>query len=151
MDPELILASTSPRRRELLANAGLAFRIVSPVADETPRKGEAPRALVARLARAKAESVMAGASGDGIVIAADTIVVEPTGKRILNKPVDEADAVRMVRMLSGRTHTVYTAYHLLRFRAGEAVRRRARVVSTKVTFRKLTPAEIRDYVASGEP
>lgn len=103
--PSLVLASTSPRRRELLARIGLEpARIAAPDIDETPLKGELPRAYVARLAESKARAVDRAA--DEVVLAGDTTVA--VGRRILEKPADEADLRRMLGLLSGRRHHVYS-------------------------------------------
>jgi septum formation protein len=136
---ELVLASGSPRRRELLAQLGVAFRVVAPDVDETPRPGEAPRDLVRRLATAKAAAV----DGDP-VLAADT-TVEIDGE-ILGKPTDDDDARRMLRRLSGRAHKVHTGVAV---RAGG--RRGLDVVTTIVTFVPLQPAVVEWYVRTGEP
>jgi len=102
---KLVLASTSPRRRELLARIGLVpARLAAPDIDETPLKGEAPRAYVARLAENKALAVER--ASDEIVLAGDTTVA--VGRRILEKPVDEADLRRMLGLLSGRRHHVFS-------------------------------------------
>ena len=135
----LVLASSSRRRRELLAHLGLQFDVVSPDIDETPQPGERPLELVRRLAVAKARAV----DGD-VVLAADTIV-EIDGE-ILGQPADQDDARRMLRRLSGRTHRVHS---------GVAVRadRRESVdtVTTYVTFVPLTPAALEWYLGTGEP
>lgn len=136
---DLVLASSSPRRRELLAGLGLAFRIAAADVDETPHRGEGPLELVRRLADAKAIAV----AGDP-VISADTIV-EVDGT-ILSKPADAADARRMLRQLSGRTHRVHTGVAV---RSGG--RRELEVVTTEVTFAPLGAPVIAWYVASGEP
>jgi septum formation protein len=136
----LILASQSPRRRELLENAGVRFRVVAPDVDETPRPKESPRVLVRRLARAKAAAVPAMRES---VLAADTVVA--VGARILGKPTDDRDAARMLRLLSGRWHEVHTGFCL---RSGEE--EFARVVTTRVRFRALALADLRRYIATGE-
>ena len=136
----LILASASPRRRELLATLGLDFSIVVPEIDETPKPGEKPRAYVERLAAEKAGA----ADAPGIIIAADTIVVQ--GETILGKPTDERHACEMLRSLSGTVHEVVTgvcvksAEHTVVFSVG-----------TQVAFRAMEEAEIEAYVATGEP
>jgi septum formation protein len=141
-DLTLILASTSPRRRELIAVLGIPFRVVAPVGvDETPFDGESPRELARRLAAEKAQSV----DGDP-VLAADT-VVEIDGE-ILGKPVDADDARRMLRRLSGRIHLVHTGVAV---RSGEGVRVEVAVVTTSVRFVPLTPEAIEWYLATGEP
>ncbi|MFZ5471323.1 MAG: Maf family protein [Myxococcota bacterium] len=138
----LVLASASPRRRELLAGLGLSFEVAVAGVEETPRPGESPPAYVERVATEKARAV---ARGDALawVLAADTEVV--VDGDILGKPRDAADAAAMLRRLSGRAHTVYSAIAL----AG--ARESTRVVATTVTFRPLSEAEVTWYVASGEP
>lgn len=141
--PSLVLASTSPRRRELLARIGLEpARIAAPDIDETPLKGELPRAYVARLAESKARAVDRAA--DEVVLAGDTTVA--VGRCILEKPADEADLRRMLGLLSGRRHHVYSGVCVV----GADDRPRVRVADTVVAFKRLTPAEIDWYVASGE-
>ena len=141
--PSLVLASTSPRRRELLARIGLEpARIAAPDIDETPLKSELPRAYVARLAESKARAV--DRSADEVVLAGDTTVA--VGRRILEKPADEADLRRMLGLLSGRRHHVYSGVCVV----GADDRPRVRVADTVVAFKRLTPAEIDWYVASGE-
>ena len=139
----LVLASTSPRRRELLARIGLVpARIAAPEIDETPLKGELPRDYVVRLARGKALAVERG-PGE-VVLAGDTTVA--VGRRILEKPSDEADLRRMLGLLSGRRHHVYSGVCVVDA-DGKA---RARVVDTIVAFKALSGAEIDRYVESGE-
>lgn len=141
--PALVLASTSPRRRELLARIGLTpARIAAPEIDETPLKGELPRAYVARLAESKALAVARAA--DEVVLAGDTTVA--VGRRILEKPVDEADLRRMLGLLSGRRHHVWSGVCVV----GPDGKPRVRVVDTIVAFKALSAAEIDWYVASGE-
>jgi septum formation protein len=140
---KLVLASTSPRRRELLARIGIVpARLAAPDIDETPLKAEAPRAYVARLAENKALAVER--ASDEIVLAGDTTVA--VGRRILEKPVDEADLRRMLGLLSGRRHHVFSGVCVI----GPDGRRRIRVADTIVAFKALSPAEIDWYVASGE-
>ncbi|MBN8845905.1 MAG: septum formation protein Maf [Sphingomonadales bacterium] len=141
--PALVLASTSPRRRELLARIGLVpTRIAAPEIDETPLKGELPRAYVARLAEGKALAVERAT--DEIVLAGDTTVA--VGRRILEKPADEADLRRMLGLLSGRRHHVYSGVCVV----GADGRPRVRVADTIVAFKVLSAAEIDWYVASDE-
>src|SRR5262245_48684246 len=109
MPTQLILASGSPRRKELLARMGLAFTVRPADLDETPRPGEAPAALVERLAREKAAAARPGAGE--VAIAADTEVV--VDGVIFGKPVDDADAARMLRLLAGREHDVLTGMALI--------------------------------------
>ncbi len=143
--PRLVLASSSPRRRELLAELGLPFEIRPSDADETPRAGETPEALVLRLARIKAATV---ARPGELVLGADTVVA--IDGEILGKPIDDADATRMLRALSGQTHEVWTGVALHRTTASEPVAL-ADARRTLVTFRRLSESEIAAYVASGEP
>lgn len=141
--PDLVLASTSPRRLELLARIGvIPARIAAPEIDETPLKGELPRAYVARLAEGKARAVEHTA--DEVVLAGDTTVA--VGRRILEKPADEADLRRMLALLSGRRHHVWSGVCVV----GSDGKPRVRVVGTIVAFKALSTAEIDWYVASGE-
>lgn len=143
---KLILASSSPRRAEILRNAGFDFKILSSAVDETPLPGEMPVDLVRRLAEAKAALVSGRVVGPAILIAADTTVV--LEDRILGKPRNLDDARGMLVRLSGRTHSVHTGISLLRLPGGE---HRSAVETTLVTFAKLSPGTISDYLASGEP
>ena len=139
----LVLASSSPRRRELLARIGLEpTRIAAPEIDETPLKGELPRDYVARLARAKALAVERAPAE--VVLAGDTTVA--VGRRILEKPADEADLRRMLGLLSGRRHHVWSGICVV----GTGDRPRVRVVDTIVAFKALSAAEIDAYVECGE-
>ncbi len=149
----MLLASQSPRRRQLLADAGFELEIVPADIEETRRKGEKPAELVARLAEEKAESVRGSlehAPADGLLVAADTIVW--MGDEALGKPADAADAARMLRELSGRTHHVSTGVCALRL-AGDAspIARASFMETTDVTFWELSDAEIAAYVETGEP
>jgi septum formation protein len=142
--PALVLASASPRRRELLARIGvLPDRILPTETDETPRKAELPRALAARLAAEKAEAAALAAPG-ALVLAADTVV--GVGRRVLPKAEAEAEARRCLGLLSGRRHQVTTGV-VLRLPDG---RRLSRLVATAVAFQRLTAAQVEDYLASGE-
>jgi len=148
MNP-LYLASGSPRRRELLTQIGVAFTPLSAAIDETPQAGESPLAYVERLARGKAQAGLAvlhaGAAPAGaVVLGADTAVV--LDGRILNKPVDEADALAMLAALSGREHEVLTAIALV-----DEQRCEVRSVSSRVRFRPISSQQARQYWASGEP
>lgn len=140
--PTVVLASASPRRRQLLNAVGIAVVVAPADLDETPCDRESPRELVLRLARAKA-----GAAGavDGLVVAADTIVA--VDGEILNKPVDDDDARRMLRLLSGRTHSVFTGWCV---RDGRDDSEHAGVVETGVSFRVLDDDDIAAYLATGE-
>jgi septum formation protein len=139
---DLVLASQSPRRSELLRVAGFSFRVRSRPVEEVRGQGEAPREYALRLARAKAEAAWEG--GDEVVLGADTIVV--VGTRVLEKPAEAGDARRMLEALSGRSHTVITGI-CLRHRRGAILDSE----STQVHFAALEPGEIDAYVASGEP
>ena len=143
---KLILASSSPRRAEILANAGLPFTVVSSAVDESPSPGEKPAALVQRLANAKADLVTARAVGPAIVLADDTVVV--LDDKILGKPSSTEDARHMLQQLSGRTHSVLTGVALVRLPDGE---RRQFIESTLVHFRPITDEELAAYLATGEP
>lgn len=148
----MILASQSPRRRELLSQAGFELEIRPAGIDEARRPGESPADLVARLAASKAEAARAtldAAPADGLLVAADTIVW--MGDEALGKPVDAADAARMLRELSGRTHHVSTGVcALLLAEDGSRLAGRTFVETTDVTFWPLTEAQIAAYVATGE-
>jgi septum formation protein len=142
----IYLASGSPRRRELLQQIGVPFRVVGAAVDEALRPGEAPAAYVERLAAAKADAGLAGSrdEADVPVLAADTAVV--LGGKVLGKPADRQDAERMLRQLSGRTHEVLTAIALLTVSGLES-----RISRSEVTFRSLAAEEIQDYWETGEP
>ncbi len=147
---ELILASASPRRRELLGYLGLPFSVIpAPGPEEPPDAADAGR-TVWFLSLQKALQV-AKAHPDALVIGADT-VVEIDGE-ILGKPHDEADAARMLRLLSGREHRVYTGVSLVRYGVYPTVSSysRTNMEMTRVFFREMTDAEIDAYVATGEP
>jgi septum formation protein len=146
---KLILASASPRRAEVLRDAGIAFEVCASHVDETRRPGESAQAMVARLAEAKARAAVAqlrGRKEDTIFIGADTAV--ELGGEIFGKPGDPANAREMLRALSGHTHRVLTGIFLLRLPDNAM---RAAVESTAVTLASLDRAEIEAYVASGEP
>ncbi len=137
-----MLASRSPRRAELLRAAGIDFTVRAADIDETPLPRESPRDYVLRLAEEKARAI--SAEPDEIVLAADTTVV--LAGEILGKPLNAADAARMLRALSGQRHEVITGICLKR---GEHIIRD--IASTAVWFAPLSDLEIADYVASGEP
>ena len=139
--PRLVLASQSPRRRELLALIGLAHEVRPADIDESCGPGESPRVYAERLAREKASAI---AADDAIIVGSDTIVV--VDGEILGKPADPADAARMLRSLRGRSHTVITAVAV---RHGTHVESDAEEVT--VTFHDLSDDDIRRYVATGEP
>jgi len=140
----LVLASASPRRLDLLARIGvIPDRVLPTDIDETPRKAELPRQLAARLAAEKAAAA-AAAAPDALVLAADTVV--GVGRRILPKPDTESEARRCLELLSGRRHQVTTGLVLL----APGGKRLQRLVASAVTFQRLTPAQMEDYLASGE-
>ena len=141
----LVLASRSPRRQRLLKQIGLRFTVRPSNVPERFVHRQSPAHNARRLALAKARDV-AESLDRGIVIGADTIVA--VDGRILGKPAGTREAGRMLRLLSGRSHIVYTAFALVEASSGRSL---VDVVSTRVWFRKLTAAEIRDYVASGSP
>lgn len=141
--PELVLASASPRRIELLALIGITPDRIDPAdIEETPLKDETPSRLAVRLARTKAQAV-AARSPDAVVLAADTVVA--VGRRLLEKPADAAEAEKFLRLLSGRNHRVFTGVAVS---VGERVTHR--VVDTRVVIKRLSDAEIADYVAGGD-
>ncbi|MGA8212033.1 MAG: Maf family protein [Candidatus Sulfotelmatobacter sp.] len=150
----LILASASPRRQELLRNAGIRFTAQPANINEIPLASEAPRDCAERLAREKALAVFHSRQQD-YVLGADTIVV--VGDTILGKPCDADDAARMLRMLSGRTHAVITGVCLVnpvvsgQWSVASKADATTASETTHVTFCELSDDEIRDYVASGEP
>jgi septum formation protein len=143
---KLILASTSPRRAQILKEAGLTFSVLSSAVDETPLPEEIPQQLVQRLADAKAELVAARTIGPAIVIAADTVVT--LDGNILGKPKSTEDARRMLEQLSGRTHAVLTGVSVIRLPDME---RRQFVESTLVHFDQILGEEILRYLATEEP
>jgi septum formation protein len=138
------LASASPRRRDLMALTGWDVRLVSTDVNERTKSGEDAHALARRLAEAKARSAMERSNPEGILLAADT-VVEHEG-RLLGKPDDERDALRMLTELSGRNHTVVTA---LAIRAPDNGSVEIEVCATSVPMREYSTEELRAYVASG--
>lgn len=140
--PVLVLASASPRRRELIARLGIEPARVAPAdIDETPLPGELPRAYAVRMAREKAQ---AAADAGAHVFAGDTVVA--CGRRILPKAEDEATARRCLELLSGRRHRVLSAIALL---APDGTLRE-RLSETEVLFKRLSPEEVRAYLAGGE-
>lgn len=139
----VVLASASPRRRDLLKLIGIAHEVRPANIDETMRPREAPRRYAERLAREKA-SAIATRDPDLITIGADTVVV--INRKVLGKPADAADAARMLRMLSGREHTVITAVAVSRGR-----KLRSAIEEVRVKFRRLRDDEIEAYIAMGEP
>ncbi|HTD23025.1 MAG TPA: Maf family protein [Terriglobales bacterium] len=141
----LVLASASPRRSELLRNAGIAFTVQPAHVDERMLAGEAPEEYARRLAREKAQAVSQQRPGE-TVLGADTIVV--VDSEVLEKPRDQADAARMLRLLSGRSHRVITGVCVIK--AVSSIED-VRAATTEVWMRDLSEEEIQEYVASGEP
>lgn len=160
-NPRLILASSSPRRREILQAAGIEFDVEPTSVLEEHRAGESPKQFVCRMATEKAEAALQRIAQHQIaqpcaapILGADTVVV--LGKHTLGKPASAEDARRMLRLLSGKRHRVLTGLCLLfpppawPWPLAE-LRREMRVAATTVRFSKLTEEEIEQYVASGEP
>jgi septum formation protein len=141
--PDLVLASASPRRRELLEQLGLTLQVTPADIDETPLPGERPTEYVRRVASAKCDAVASTRAPDLPVVGADTIVI--VDDQILGQPRDEEDARRMLLLLAGRRHDVTTAY-----RVSFGGRTLDRAVTTTVSFRSLQPAEVDAYLACGE-
>ena len=140
----LVLASASPRRLELLRQIGIEPDQVDPAdIDETPGRDETPRRLALRLALGKASTV-AARHPDAFVLGSDTLVA--VGLRILNKPEDEAEARRMLALLSGRTHKVLTGVAVI----APGGRTASRLVETKVRFKRLSAEETDDFIAAGD-
>ncbi len=144
---DLVLASASPRRRDLLASVGIAFSVVPSRAAEEVLPGETAEAHVQRLSLDKAREVAGRSEVSGRwFLGSDTVVVRDG--EILGKPADDADARRMLRSLAGRSHRVVSGYAIIDRQTGEEI---SEAVQTLVRFRELTEAEIAGYIASGEP
>ena len=149
---KLILASTSPRRRHLLKETGFQFLVHKPKTDEIMQKGESPQKMVKRLSLEKAEAVALETQyTDCIILAADTTVVEPKNKKILNKPKSKIEAKKMLELISGKTHTVLTGFTLLHIQKGVVKKRISKVVKTKVKIRRMSKNLIIKYIETGEP
>ncbi len=142
----LILASNSPRRRQLFSLAGWHFQVIVADVDETPFRNESPREYVVRLAHAKVAAIQPRAGSDAVIVGSDTTVV--LDGSILGKPDDEADAERMLKRLRGRTHQVYTALALHNMRSGQTL---TELSITDVPMRKYSDDEIAAYIRSGDP
>jgi septum formation protein len=155
LDSMLVLASASPRRQELLRNAGISFVVQPADIDETPLAGEPPRECTERLAREKALAVWRArakaSQPQDVVLGADTIVV--VDDTILGKPADAKDAARMLRLLSGRVHRVITGVCVVgpTAMADDHPPFTTASETTSVTMNELSDEEIREYVATGEP
>jgi septum formation protein len=143
--PRLILASTSPYRRELLARLGLAFEVVSPETDETPRRGEAPEALALRLAVEKARSV-ASRFPDALVVGADQVAA--LGTALLSKPLHHENALAQLRAMRGQRVRFITAVAVVRGADGET---RTSVVPCDVDFREFSDAAAERYLRAEQP
>lgn len=141
---DVILASNSPRRQQLLGLTGLGFCVQPADVDETPFDAEPANEYVQRLAASKARAVGTQMASDSLVIAADTTVVD--GNKILGKPVDNEDAARMLRQLRGRTHQVFTAVAVLR-----NAKLLVECCDTDVPMRNYSNAEMQAYIESGDP
>jgi septum formation protein len=154
MTPKLILASASPRRRELLAQAGYHFEVQASSVPESRRPEEDAIRFATRLAREKAAEVFgrrqaaAGIAEPAIVLGADTVVV--CDGEVMGKPSDAADAERMLLLLSGRTHHVVTGVAVI-WGTGSSPAVEVAAEQTQVTMRTLSPGEVSRYVATGEP
>jgi septum formation protein len=140
---DIVLASGSPRRRELLEGLGWRFRVVFPNIDETPRQGESPEDLCVRLAAAKAKAAAGGENETSLIVAADTIVV--IDGDVLGKPADKTESLKMIARLQGRTHQVLTGLGVMR--KGHLLLAWER---TRVRFRPLGEEALRAYVETGE-
>lgn len=140
----LYLASASPRRRELLEQLNISYRVITPEIDETPYPNENPQEYVSRLACAKAVAGQQLVSPEDRILAADTAVIYQG--QIFGKPKDAADAAAMLRQLSGQTHQVLTAIALL-----QGTQCLSRISATAVSFRAVSDAEIQAYIATREP
>ena len=147
---EFILASKSPRRKTLLRNLIDPFIVVNSEVEEQEVPGEKPAELVIRLAKEKAlqggASLSPNSLKKALVIGADTIVID--GEEVLGKPVDEADAARILQQLKGKTHQVLSGIALYDLSSGEI---RTRLICTEVEMREYTEDEIQEYIASGDP
>lgn len=143
-ESNLFLASASPRRREILAEGGIAHKVLPADVDEAVFEGMEPRLMVQLLAAAKAAA--AAGKCEGLVLGADTVVV--LSGKVMGKPKDGEEAFSMLSALSGKTHSVYTGVCILRTEDG---RLKTHLEETKVTFRSLSETEIRAYIETGEP
>lgn len=145
METPLILASGSPRRQEILNWMSFSFKVFVPQLNETLQPNEAPKPFAKRMAKAKAQEALA-IYPEGLILAADTVVV--IGQTILGKPKNNYEAAKMLRLLSGRTHYVITAFNAIKKYRGLSI---SEEITTKVRFRVLEEEEIMNYVKSGDP
>jgi len=148
MPTQLILASSSPRRREVLTEAGIAFLVDAADVPEVAQSGEMPLHFARRLARQKAQAV-AGRHPNDFILGADTIVL--VDYEVLGKPVDKNDAAGMLRSLCGRMHDVITTVCVVPPKNSRVPWPDVRHATTEVEFRKITEREIAEYIATGEP
>ena len=146
MNRNIVLASTSPRRKDLLQSVGIQFEIIAPSSDESLLSKENPEDYALRLSKEKALSVSQNLDGNTLVIGADTIVV--VDNKILGKPKDEEDAKIMLSKISGRAHHVLTAFSITK---GEHEILHTHIVGTEVIVKTLEPQEIEGYIKTGEP
>ena len=146
MNYRIVLASSSPRRRELLSTLGLGFDVIHPSPDETVSGNETPEDFVLRVSAEKASSVSRTLGEGVVVIGADTVVV--VDGEILGKPRDPEDASSMLRKLSGKEHHVYTAFSIVRPK-NEILH--SEIVDTRVRVKPLAASEIEGYIKTGEP
>ena len=148
MEYQIILASGSPRRKELLELIGAEFKIITSNKEEVITSTN-PEEVVKELSMMKAEDVAAGVNGPAIILGADTVVAH--GGRILGKPKDKEDALRMIRSFAGEDHYVYTGVCIIKKEADGNVKKISFAEGTKVTVYPMTDEEIERYVASNEP
>ncbi|MBL8051057.1 MAG: septum formation protein Maf [Anaerolineales bacterium] len=143
---EFVLASASPRRRQLFALGNWGFEVIVSDVDETPLENESPPDYVSRLAKAKALAIRSKVKPEALIIGSDTTVVD--GQEILGKPVDEKDAERMLKQLRGKNHQVLTAIAIYRVRDEKLV---TDLCSTDVPMRNYSDDEIKNYIKTGDP
>lgn len=158
MPPRFILASGSPRRKELLGSLGVDFEVIKSDIDETQHADESPLAYVERLSGEKAAAVAAMVGGPAYILAADTVVILAADTigvldgEIIGKPADAAEARTMLQRLRARAHTVCTSMTLLRLEGdGSISAELTRLTQTDVFMRDYTPDEVEAYIASGDP
>ena len=144
---DFILASSSPRRRDLLTSLGISFEVQTPDIDETQHEDEKPEDYVQRLSQDKAQAVASKVKAPTVILAADTVVID--GTTILGKPADAAEARQMLQQLRSRTHRVCTAITL--HKLGDPAQTLTKMDCTEVQMRAYTDDEIESYIASGDP
>jgi len=147
MEYQIVLASGSPRRKELLDLIGAEFKIITSNKEEIITSTN-PEEVVKELSMMKAEDVVAGVEGPAVILGADTVVAH--GGRILGKPKDKEDAFRMIRSFAGDDHYVYTGVCIIKKEADGSVKKISFAEGTKVTVYPMTDAEIERYISSGE-